>query len=324
MDGLGKNYQNSLSPRVSVVMGVYNGEAHLEKTTQSILDQTFTDFEFIIIDDGSTDQTVKILEEYSQRDNRIQIYHQENHGLTKALIRGCSLAKGEFIARQDVGDLSQPHRLDMQLDLLVANPELSFASCQLATVGPGGEILGGPAPVDCGAAIIESLKTSPAVGMIGPHHGSVMFRRAAYEQAGGYRPEFYFAQDLDLWARLNELGGLAFIDEVLYQVRFAPGSITARHRPQQLLLRNLIQKATLLRRRGASEEVLLRQAATVGPIAGGNDKHIDSNAEYFIGSCLHVRGDPAATAYLRRVVAARPLHFKAWVRLLSSHMRNRK
>ena len=91
-----------MPPKVSVVTGVYNGEVHLEKTIQSILDQMFTDFE-LIIDDGSTDQTANIFRAYSQRDRRIRTYNQDNQGLTKALIRGCSLANREFTARQDLG-----------------------------------------------------------------------------------------------------------------------------------------------------------------------------------------------------------------------------
>jgi hypothetical protein len=208
----------------------------------------------------------------------------------------------------------------LQREALLSNPDLAFVSSRFVTVGPMGEVLGEPQPVDSGAEIIKSLINPDRNELQGPHHGSVMFRRSAYEQVGGYRPEFYFAQDLDLWTRLIEVGGLAFVDEVLYQVRFSPGSITARHRPQQQVLRGLIREATLARRSGKPETEVLEQAAKVGPGNHETDRLGNADADYFIGSCLHRRRDPAAAAYLRRAIAARPFHMKAWAKLISSRV----
>ena len=90
-------------PEVSVVMSVYNGASHLFATLDSILSQEGVKFEFIVVNDGSSDKTGRILNDYAQRDSRLRIIHQENTGLTRALIRGCDAARGEFIARQDAG-----------------------------------------------------------------------------------------------------------------------------------------------------------------------------------------------------------------------------
>lgn len=308
---------------VSVVIGVYNGEKALPITLDSIFSQRDVDFDVVVVDDGSTDGTASILQHQALIEPRLQVHRQQKSGLTRALINGVALARGEFIARQDVGDISDPTRLSKQLKLLVSNPGLALVSCQFVTVGPGGEMLSGPEPMDEGESIIASLANSPSVGLKGPHHGSVMIRRSAYEQVGGYRPEFYFAQDLDLWSRLVEVGGLAFVDEALYQVRFGLGSITALHRPQQLLLRDLIREATLLRRNGQSEKSVLKQAAAVRNESNEGNRQSEADAEYFIGSCLHRRGDPAAELYLRRAVAASPLHFKAWAKLLHFHVRHK-
>ncbi len=105
-------------PDVSVVMSAYNGSRDLAKSVDSILCQEGVNFEFIIVNDGSTDESPRLLEQYAAKDARVRVIHQENRGLTKALIRGCAEARGEFIARQDVGDLSLPGRLANELKLI--------------------------------------------------------------------------------------------------------------------------------------------------------------------------------------------------------------
>src|SRR4030042_1971241 len=102
-------------------MSVYNGEKYLKEAVESILNQTFRDFEFIIINDGSTDGTGAILASYQQKDARIRIYNQENQGLIASLNRGCQLARGEYIARMDADDISLPQRLQRQLDYMEAH-----------------------------------------------------------------------------------------------------------------------------------------------------------------------------------------------------------
>lgn len=311
----------SQAPQVSVVMGVHNGAGALEPTLDSVLAQVGVDFEFIVVDDGSTDTTWQLLEQRAVGQPRLRLHRQPHSGLTRALTAGCALARGEFIARQDVGDVSLPGRLQKQAALLASKPELAFVACQFVSVGPGGEVLGDPQPFDGGEEVISSLQQASAEGMKGPHHGSVIFRRAAYEQVGGYRPEFYFAQDLDLWSRMIEVGGLGFVEEVLYQSSFVPGAISARYRTQQLLLRDLISEATLRRRRGETEEAVLERAKSVRPGSGASDRRVDAAAQYFIGSCLMQRGDRAAAKYLRRAIAENPLHVKAWLKLLGGRLR---
>ena len=150
-----------------------------------------------------------------------------------------------------------------------------------------------------------------------------MFRRSVYDQVGGYRPEFYFAQALDLWSRLIEIGGLAFVDEVLYEASFAPGDISARYRDKELLLRDLILEATQRRRSGRPEDDVLRRAALVRPDTEADLKRLDSAAEYFIGNCLYAKGDQAAATYLRRAIAVEPSNLKAWAKLICSRILHR-
>ena len=103
-------------PEVSIVMSVYNGACYLRAAVESVLDQQGVSFEFVVVDDGSTDESGAILDEYATRDPRLRVIHQQNTGLTQALIRGCSEARGEFIARQDADDVSLPGRLAGGLD----------------------------------------------------------------------------------------------------------------------------------------------------------------------------------------------------------------
>src|SRR6266849_5646808 len=109
---------------ISVVMAVYNSAAVVGEAIESVLDQTFGDFEFIIIDDGSTDSSGEILREYARRDGRINLYAQGNSGLIASLNRGCRLAKGRYIARMDADDISLPTRLEKQFRYLEAHPEV--------------------------------------------------------------------------------------------------------------------------------------------------------------------------------------------------------
>ena len=131
----------STSSEVSVVMSVYNGASNLAATMDSILSQEGVEFEFIVVNDGSTDKTGEILDDYARRDDRVRVIHQENTGLTRALIRGCAAATGEFIARQDAGDVSLAGRLALQLDVFRNNSNVVMTSCGTRFVGPGNEVL---------------------------------------------------------------------------------------------------------------------------------------------------------------------------------------
>src|SRR5437660_937335 len=133
---LGPPQGMSRHPDISVVMSACNGASHLTATVDSVLSQEGVELEFIVVNDGSKDETGNILDDYARRDARVRVIHQNNTGLTRALIRGCGAARGDFIARQDADDISLAGRLALQLDVLRNNKNVVMTSCGTRFIGP--------------------------------------------------------------------------------------------------------------------------------------------------------------------------------------------
>ena len=209
-------------PAVSVVMSVYNAQDYLPAAIESILNQTFRDFEFIIINDGSTDKSGKIAQSYAARDSRIRLIEQENTGLTKALRCGIDLSRGELIARMDADDISMPVRLERQIAFMRANPDYIAVSSIIEHFRREGKTEYFDRPVK----IPETIPLLNCFANVIGGHGQVVFRRQAYDVAGGYDPAFRYAQDYDLWTRLTEHGKFGIIREPLYRMRRGHDNIT--------------------------------------------------------------------------------------------------
>jgi glycosyltransferase involved in cell wall biosynthesis len=302
-------------------MSVYNGAQYLSESVESVLSQKNIDFEFIIVNDGSTDESNRILDEYARIDNRIKLFSQENQGLTKALIRGCSEAKGTYIARHDAGDISLPDRLRLQRDALDTDPQLAFVSCWTEFHGPAGEFLFLSRGTGKAAEPAYILSLNEKKGTIdGPsHHGSVMFRSDAYREVGGYRKEFYFGQDWDLWYRLAMKGKFQMIPQILYRADVTPASISGIYREAQEKLAFFSYTALLKRIARRNDEDILRKAALIRPVA---DERTSQKAKaawlYFIGECLRRNGDKRSLAYLKKSFRTNPLYARTWIRLVQA------
>lgn len=297
-------------------MGVHNGGVELAPTLESILGQEGCCFEVVVVDDGSSDGTSQYLDEIARCESRVTVLHQENQGLTRALIRGCELARGDFIARQDCGDRSYPGRLARLASRLECNEGLALVASAYRHVGPRGELLQIVRSMDSDKDLRAVLLSGDARKLYGPHHGTVMFRKNAYLRAGGYRPEFYFAQDLDLWTRMACIGEIEYLEDELYEVKFLHGSITATQRARQTKMRELIAEATRLRSMGESDHEVLQRASQVRPSSDRPSTETEADSDYFIGSCLALRRDPAARAYLFRAIKRRPWMSRAWAKLM--------
>jgi glycosyltransferase involved in cell wall biosynthesis len=306
------------APHVSVVMGVYNGAATLHDSVRSVLSQEDVDFEFIIVDDGSTDASAGILDEFARADRRVRVIRQENRGLTRALIRGCAAAGGKYIARHDCDDLSLPGKLGRELQVIESQPGVALVSCGARFVGPKGEPLYEISST--GGDATDDLLTLDPRRLRGPAgHGSTLFRRDMYERVGGYREQFYFAQDLDLWTRLVEHGRHVVIPDVLYQVNVALDSISSLQRGRQVACASVIVECARLRRAGQTEATALAEARAIVPDGKETRASDRADALYFVGACLRKRRDPRARQYFLDALRAYPLHVKSAMRLILSY-----
>ena len=300
---------------LSVVMSVYNHSDQLEKSIESILNQSHADFELIIINDGSTDNTQQVLQGFAANDSRINIIQQANMGLTRALITGCNQSKASYIARHDVGDYSTPDRFEKQLDYLKTHNDCAVVFSHFRGVDQSGNVVYRFTPsaqsVQSSIDIDNNDISTPS------HHGCAMFNKASYVKAGGYRPEFYLTQDLDLWIRLSEHGHIHVIEDSLYDALIATDTLSGKYSGLQKQYHDIIIESAQLRRKGLSDAAALTKADAIRPTANTLQlKQNASNTLYFMASCL-LETDPAlAKTYLKQALKKNPAHLKAWYKLV--------
>lgn len=301
--------------KLSVVMSVYNNSYRLADTIDSILNQTFVDFELIIINDGSTDSSQQILQQVAAGDSRIRLFEQSNAGLTRALIFGCEHACAPFIARHDVGDRSAPDRFVKQLSHLQANRECAAVFSYFNCIDELGNVVYSYRPDQ------DEFKASIDTGnrdIYAPsHHGCAMFSKAHYLKAGGYRQQFHFTQDLDLWVRMSEHGEIHLIEEYLYDALIATNTISGKYRPLQKQYHDIIIESAKLRRNGKCDASALAKAENIRPTSSAI--HLRRNASstlYFIASCLLDDNPSLAKRYLKMALSKNPANLKAWYKLL--------
>ncbi|MDQ1238384.1 MAG: hypothetical protein QG577_569, partial [Thermodesulfobacteriota bacterium] len=199
-------------PKVTVLMSVFNGIEYLERAVESILNQSFRDFEFVIINDGSTQPVIPVIERYS--DARVVLINQENKGLTSSLNRGLSLARGDYIARMDSDDISLPNRLEIQWAAMESDPSLDLVGSFYEVIDRSGKVCEVKTLIQDTAYRLWRLQFHNVYG-----HGTVMLRKTKVLTAGGYDEKLTFAQDYDLWSRLCVLDNTLIVPKVLYQYR---------------------------------------------------------------------------------------------------------
>ncbi len=210
---------------VSVLMTVFNGAQWLEDAIQSVLNQTYPDFEFIIVDDGSSDATPEILERAAAADERIRLFRHENLGVSRSVNSVLPHIRNDWIARFDADDLMLPERLERQLAFVEQNPDVAVASSFATYIDAAGNQVGDyTSPLTSRAEVARWLEHDLVIHFI---QSGALVRKDAIEAVGGYRPEFNVTEDTDLWNRIAEAGYTVLVQpEVLMQVRVHERSLT--------------------------------------------------------------------------------------------------
>ncbi len=231
------------NPRATVLMCVYNDEQYVGNAIKSILSQTFADFEFLIVNDGSTDGTLAILNSFQASDPRIRVVSYPNSGTTISGNRGLSLARGEYVARLDSDDISLPDRLAIEVDYLDRHPEV-------ALVGGGSYI------IDSDGKVIGRRNINPRNLKLALRsrcffqQSDVMFRRELVLKLGGYRPKLRNAQDYDLWLRVSEVAEVAKLPNIIGMWRINPSGYTLARAAEQRFETALVRRLARERRHG--------------------------------------------------------------------------
>lgn len=211
------------APKITVSLSAYNNEKFIKKTVQSILSQTFTDFEFIIINDGSKDNTLKILQDFAKADSRIILIDRENKGIVHSKNEILSLARGEYIANIDGDDIALPDRFRIQNDYLDNHPDVVCVGSDTLLIDEEDRficVIHHKKGNDISAALVE--------GHVELSNPASMVRTASLKEIGGHRIEYTYADDLDVWLRLDEIGKLENIPIPLTQYRIHTNSASQK------------------------------------------------------------------------------------------------
>jgi len=219
------------TPRVSVIMSVYNKCPYLAVAIESILNQTFFDFEFIILNDGSSDGSEKIIDHYARQDHRVRVLSQSNSGIVVSLNRLIKEARGEFVALMDADDRCKPERLEKQLAFMDMNPDYGVIGSQTIFFDNSGRewTADFKYPLN-GDDFVVALPDKPLI-----NHPAVLFRTRALLAVNGYRAQFTYAEDYDLWCRLSEITKLASLPEAYSYYRRHADQISSKHVIKQTL-----------------------------------------------------------------------------------------
>jgi glycosyltransferase involved in cell wall biosynthesis len=220
-------------PAISIILPVYNAEKYIDEAIQSVLAQTFTHFELLLIDDGSTDSSLARLQHFAKQDARCVAYSTKNCGIVTALNFGISQAKAAIICRMDADDICMPQRFEKQFNYLNAHPECVAVGSNVLLIDPEGM----PIVTWTYLSTHEEIDNLNLTGGVGSCmcHPAVAIRKSSLLAVGAYRAEFEYAEDYDLFLRLAEIGKLANLPEMLLKYRQHPASIGHAKRKEQLM-----------------------------------------------------------------------------------------
>jgi len=233
-------------------MPAHNEQRHIGEAVESVLAQTWADFELIILDDGSTDSTRQIAEGYAARDARVRVESHANIGIAPTLNKGFELASSEWVAQMHSDDVMMPNRIERQMAFVSEHPELAVASSWIKHINTEGKIIArGNTPLTTHEAVEKLYLSNELVGI---SHPAAILRKSSVQAVGGYRKQFRVNEDLDLWARLLENGFKILVQpEYLLKYRIHDGSASIARARSISAQVHWVKDCMLRRRRGEDE-----------------------------------------------------------------------
>lgn len=303
-------------PTVSVGLAVYNAGCYLREAVDSILEQTYTDFELLAYDDGSMDDSLAILKEYELKDSRVRVFSRENRGLPATHNEMIDLARGRYMARMDADDISLPDRFALQVAFLDANQDVVVVGSWVETINEYGQVIASlKSPTE--HADIDRLNLTGHSSIV---HPTAMIRQTALIEVGGYDKRMEVALDFDLWLQLAEVGKLANLPTVCLQYRLHSGAISESRRELQGQLARLACERAWTRR--GIEGKFDPTAVDFRP---GND--LESQHKYALRyGWMSWNGGHMDTwwTYAKRVIALKPMAISSWKLLIFGFIKSPK
>jgi glycosyltransferase involved in cell wall biosynthesis len=289
------------NPMISVLMPVYNGQDYLRPAIDSLLNQTFKDFEIILVNDGSTDDSQEIIDSYN--DPRIITLKQKNQGVARSLNNGLKVAKGKYVRRHDADDISTPDSFQKQVDFLETHPDYVMVCNQQAFMTSNGKIamnyrlpqskfFQGKSVRDL---TLDDFKPDRASLVV---HGTACYRRQEVLDIGCYRPEFIVSEDNDLWMRLLEKYKIAILNDCSYFMRIHGQSATNRHANKIQYFRNLLQEYSQQRKETGTDPIMrgelipappAEKPAEALPVKHPKGKYLREDLQYMYGLVLNAK-----------------------------------
>ncbi|AFY47772.1 glycosyl transferase [Nostoc sp. PCC 7524] len=302
-------------PLISVILPFYNTEQYLETAIQSILNQTYKNFELLLLDDGSSDQSLAIAQKYAQIDPRVKVHHHPNMGLCRTLQKGVSLASGKYIARMDGDDIADSQRFELQVNYLEQNPDCVALGTALTVIDPDGDVIYQPEITQEHEQLVKELLQWQGSRIC---HPTVMMRTELVRLVGGYTQEYHF-EDVDLFLKLAKHGKLANLPERMLWYRWHIGSIS--HTRNQVRVNEI--KQTIYNRAIANLQLSLDSeikpflSQNVDSVQVPNKSANDPEYEAYCRWCVIARESGfyhSSFKYIVRIFKSNPLATKTyWV-----------
>jgi hypothetical protein len=280
------------TPRVSVVMAVCDGERFVAEAIESLRNQTLGDFEVIVVDDGSTDATPRIVDALAAEDDRILLHVRPHAGYPAALNAGWQAARGEYVGILDADDLAEPARLERQLHYLERHPEVAVVGGALLLVTTDGRPFYIAAYPVSPAEARQALRNRSPLG-----HTAALTRRSVLEEMGGYRSTFPLAEDYDLWLRISERYAVANLPDIVgrYRIHGGNGSIVGIRQQAESMA---AARAEALGMRPDDAEIAQAELelalwwAQIAARAGEGWRHVEKGAWRLAGAASRRTSDP--------------------------------